>query len=117
LFGFADAEKEIAEKFCAAFGVVYFDVELHGVDFAQGSSSAAIRCRCGLWRKNPWEFTDVIAVAVPDTEGFRYACEEVRFAGPFVQFTFKWARPYSRRWLSLPFHQGVGDPLHAVADA
>ncbi len=81
-FGIADAEEEIAQEFGAAFGVVHFDVELHGVDFSLGifeRGDGVVGVAGGA--KARGHFAHVIAVAVPDAEGFRDASEERRCRG------------------------------------
>ena len=68
-FGLADAEEEIAEEFGAAFGVIYFDVELDGIDFSlrifeRGDGIVGVACGVKTGR----DFADMIAVTIPDAE-------------------------------------------------
>ena len=79
-FGIADTEKEIAEKFGAAFRVVYFDMELHGVDFSLGifeRGDGVIRVACGAKARR--YLAHMIAVAIPDAQSFRDSREKRRF--------------------------------------
>src|SRR5579863_5479993 len=89
-FGFANAEEKIAEEFRAAFGVVYLNVELDGINFSlwifeSGDGVVRVARRAEAARK----FADVVAVAIPDAEGFGDAGKERGCGGALFAMDFE----------------------------